>query len=139
MSKADDNYSGMTDKEIFMSDYKGYEFNGYRFGMGSLDCKAEEMDNFIVRMLAVMPELLEENGLDMLFAKIDNKIPNPDTSDHDNLHIDAGTYFIYYGTGAREVAEAIIGSSLREGVTFSEVKLSRKQIVPLIQEQLTDK
>ena len=139
MSDADNNYSGMTDKEIFMSDYKGYEFNGYRFGMGSLDCKADEMDDFIDRMLAVMPEVKAENELDMVFAKIDNKVPNPDTTDPDNLFIDAGTYFIYYGTGAREVAEAIIGPSQREGVTFSEEKLGRKQIVPLIQERLTDK
>ena len=139
MSEAAEDYFGMTDKEIFMSDYKGYEYNGYRFGMGSLDCKAEEMDDFIDRMLAVMPEVLKENGLDMVFAKIDNKVPNPDTSDPDDLFIGAGTYFIYYGTGAREVAEAIIGPSLREGVTFSETKLSRKQIVPLIQERLTEK
>ena len=133
MSEADDNYSGMTDKEIFMSDYKGYEYNGYQFGMASLDYKAEEMDGFIDRMLAVMPEVLTENGLDMVFAKIDNKVPNPDTNDPDDLFISAGTYFIYYGTGAREVAEAIIGPSLREGVTFSETKVSRKQIVPKLQ------
>ena len=139
MEEADDDYSGMTDKEIFMSDYKGYEYNGYRFGMGSLDCKAEEMDAFIVRMLAVMPEVLEENGLDMVFAKIDNKVPNFDTTDPDDPFTTAGTYFIYYGTGAREVAEAIFGPSLRDGVTFSKIKMSRKQIVPLIQEQLTDK
>ena len=139
MEEASDDYFGMTDKEIFMSDYKGYEYNGYRFGMGSLDCKAEDMDSFINRMLAVMPEVMAENGLDMVFAKIDNKVPTPDTSDPYNSLTTAGTYFIYYGTGAREVAEAIIGPSLREGVTFSEVKLSRKQIVPLIQEQLKDK
>ena len=138
MSDADSNYSGMTDKEIFISDYKGYEFNGYRFGMGSLDHKADGMEDFINRMLAVMPEVMEENELDMVFAKIDNKVPNPDTSDPEHPYIDAGTYFIYYGTRAREIAEAIIGISQREGVTYSEVKLSRKQIVPLIQERLKD-
>ncbi|MBQ9363451.1 MAG: DHH family phosphoesterase, partial [Bacteroidaceae bacterium] len=47
MVEADNNFNGMTDKEIFMSDYKGYEYNGYKFGMGSLDCTAEEMDGFI--------------------------------------------------------------------------------------------
>jgi manganese-dependent inorganic pyrophosphatase len=139
MSEAADDYFGMTDKEIFMSDYKGYDYNGYQFGMGSLDCKAEEMDDFIDRMLAVMPEVLAENGLDMVFAKIDNKVPNPEPNDPDDSYINAGTYFIYYGVGAREVAEAIIGPSLREGVVFSEKKMSRKQIVPLIQDQLTNK
>ena len=97
MKEADNDFSGMTDKEIFMSDYKGYEHNGYKFGMGSLDCTAEEMDGFINRMLAVMPELTAENGLHMLFTKIDNKVLRPGTADYTN----AGTYFIYYGEGHR--------------------------------------
>ena len=132
MSEAADNYDGMTDKEIFMSDYKGYEYNSYKFGMGSLDCVAEEMDGFIDRMLAVMPEVAKENRLHMLFAKIDNKVLLPGTIDY----TDAGTYFIYYGEGAQAVAEAIFGPSLREGVTYSEEKISRKQIVPKITEIL---
>jgi len=136
MSKASDDVSGMTDKEIFLSDYKGYEYNGYLFGMGSLESKKEKIDNYLDRLLAVMPEVLAEKGLDMVFAKIDYKVPNPDTSDPDNKYVNAGTYLIYYGTGAREVAEAILGASLREGVTYSETKISRKEFIPLIQEQL---
>jgi manganese-dependent inorganic pyrophosphatase len=136
MSKASDDVSGMTDKEIFLSDYKGYEYNGYLFGMGSLESKKEKIDDYLDRLLAVMPEVLAEKGLDMVFAKIDYKVPNPDTSDPDNKYVNAGTYLIYYGTGAREVAEAILGASLREGVTYSETKISRKEFIPLIQEQL---
>ena len=132
MSEAADNYEGMTAKEIFMSDYKGYELNGYLFGIGSLDCPAEEMDGFIDRMLAVMPEVAAENGLHMLFAKIDNKVLLPGTIDY----TDAGTYFIYYGEGAQAIAEAIIGPSLRPGVTYSEVKVSRREIVSKITEIL---
>ena len=45
-------------------------------------------------------------------------------------------YFIYYGDGAKEVAEAIFGPSISEGVTYSEKSLSRKQILPLIKEIL---
>lgn len=136
MSKASDDVSGMTDKDIFLSDYKGYEYNGYLFGMASLDTKEEEADDYLDRMLAVMPEVLDEKGLDMVFAKIDLKVRNTDPSDPDNKYVDAGTYLIYYGTGAREVAEAIFGASLRVGVAYSETKLSRKVIVPLIQKQL---
>lgn len=40
---------------------------------------------------------------------------------------------------AREMAEAVIGPSLREGVTLSETRLGRKQIVPLIQDWLAGK
>lgn len=139
MSKAADDVSGMTDKDIYLSDYKGYEYNGYLFGMSSQDTKEREADDYLNRMLAVLPEVLAEKGLDMIFAKIDLKVPNPDTSNPDDKYVNAGTYLLYYGTGAREVAEAVFGASLREGVTYSKTKLSRKEIVPLIQEQMKTK
>jgi manganese-dependent inorganic pyrophosphatase len=104
--------------------------------MSSLNANKEIIDDYLDRMLAVLPEVLAEKGLDMVFAKIDCKVPNPDTSDPDNQYVDEGTYLIYYGIGACELAEAIIGASLSEGVTFSETRLSRKEIVPLIEEQL---
>ena len=73
----------------------------------------------------------------MIFAKIDLKVPNPDTSDPDNKYVNEGTYLLYYGTGARETAEAVFGASLREGVTYSKTKISRREIVPLIQDYLS--
>ena len=129
MSEASNNYFGMTDSEIFLSDYKGYDIGGKAIGIGSLDCMATEMEDFINRMLAVMPQVLSDKELDMLFAKIDNKIPNPDESNPDDLFLDDGTYFIYFGEGAKVVAESIVGPSLSEGVTYSQEKLGRKQIV----------
>lgn len=50
--------------------------------------------------------------------------------------MEEGTYFIYFGEGTKDLAESIFGASLREGVTYSKDKLSRKQIVPLITEKL---
>ncbi len=137
MSKAAEDVSGMTDKDIYLSDYKGYEYNGYLFGMSSQDTKEQEAEDYLNRMLAVLPEVLAEKGLDMIFAKIDLKVPNPDTSDPDNKYVNAGTYLLYYGTGARETAEAVFGASLREGVTYSKTKISRREIVPLIQDYLS--
>ena len=93
-------------------------------------------DDFVSRMLAVMPTVLRDNGLDMVFAKIDVEVPNPDQSDPDTPYVDDGLYFIYYGEGAQAVAEAIFGPSLRPGVTYSKEHLSRKQIVPKIMEIL---
>ena len=137
MSEASNNYFGMTDSEIFLSDYKGYEIGGKKIGIGSLDCKASNMVDFISRMLAVMPQIMSEKQLDMLFAKIDNKIPNPDESNPDDLFLDDGTYFIYYGEGAQAIAESVIGQeSLSEGVTYSKEKVSRKPIVAKITEIL---
>ncbi len=136
MSDADNDYAGMSDSEIFLSDYKEYDMSGKAVGIGSLECKATDMEDFITRMLAVMPQVLSDNKRDLLFAKIDNKVPNPDESNLDKRWVDDGTYFIYYGAGAQAIAEAIFGPSVREGVTYSKEKVSRKQIVPLIQEIL---
>jgi manganese-dependent inorganic pyrophosphatase len=94
------------------------------------------MKPFIARMLAVMPEVMKQKGRDMMFAKIDNLVANPDPADADTPYIEEGTYFIYYGEGAKAIAESIFGSSLSEGVTYTSENLSRKQIVPKITELL---
>ena len=136
MAEAAYNYDGMTDAEIMLSDYKEYEINRRLVGFGSLACKSTEMKPFIARMLAVMPEVMKQKGRDMMFAKIDNLVANPDPKATDIPYIEEGTYFIYYGEGAKAIAESIFGSSLSEGVTYTSENLSRKQIVPKITELL---
>ncbi len=136
MTEAANNYDGMSDSVVFVSDYKEYEIGGKAIGIGSLECKADNAEDFVSRMLAVMPVVLSDNKRNMLFAKIDILVPNPDESDPDTPYVEDGLYFIYYGEGAQAVAETIFGSSLREGVIHSKEHLSRKQIVPLIMEIL---
>ena len=52
-------------------------------------------------------------------------------------YVQNSTYFIYYGEGAKQVAEGVFGPSLREGVCYTSEELSRKQIVPRITKVLT--
>ena len=136
MEEAAYNYDGMTDSEIFLSDYKDYEIGNHLIGFSSLSCKKSEMDAFITRMLAVMPEVMKQKGRDMIFAKIDNLVPNTDTGSQASLYVSEGTYFIYYGEGTKTIAETIFGTSLREGITYTKENLVRKQIVPKITELL---
>ncbi len=132
MEEAAYDYSGMTDEEIFVSDYKDYEINGHLIGFGSLVCKQAEMDAFITRMLTAMPEVMKQKGRQMLFAKIDNLVPNTGSDKGVKPYVEDGTYFIYYGEGTKKIAEAVFGASLREGVCYTTENLSRKQIVPRI-------
>ena len=136
MADAANNYDGMSDSAVFVSDYKEYEIGGKAIGIGSLECKADNAEDFVSRMLAVMPVVLSDNKRNMLFAKIDILVPNPDESDLDTPYVEDGLYFIYYGEGAQAVAETIFGPSIRDGVTQSKEHLSRKQIVPLMMEIL---
>ena len=137
MEEAAYDYSGMTDAEILLSDYKDYEISGHLIGFGSLVCKQSEMEAFMTRMLAAMPEVMTLKGRQMLFAKIDNLVPNTGSDKDVKPYVEGGTYFIYYGEGTKEVAEAVFGPSLREGVCYTEENLSRKQIVPRITEVIS--
>ena len=137
MEEAANSYDGMSDVDILESDYKDYDINAHRIGIGSLACKQADMDAFIDRMLAAMPEVMTRKNRDMLFAKIDNLVPNPDPETaKEKPTIQQGIYFIYAGEGAKNIAETIFGTSLREGVTYTTEDLSRKQIVPKIQDLL---
>ena len=137
MEDAATDYTGMTDAEIFLSDYKEYEISGHQLGFGSLVCKQSQMEAFIDRMLAVMPEVMRQKGRQMVVAKIDNMVENTGDDRAERPYVENGTYFIYYGEGAKQMAEAIFGASLREGVCYTAENLSRKQIVPRITELLT--
>lgn len=130
-------YTGMKDADVLLSDYKDYEIGGHRVGFGSLACKESEMDAFIDRMLAAAPGVMAQKGRDMLFAKIDNLVANPDQATAKiKPYVTGGIFLIYYGEGTKAVAEAIFGSSLREGVVYTSQELSRKQIVPKLKEVL---
>ena len=137
MEDAATDYTSMTDAEIFLSDYKEYEIGGHLLGFGSLVCKQSQMEAFIDRMLAVMPEVMGQRGRQMLVAKIDNMVENTGDDRAERPYVENGTYFIYYGEGAKQVAETVFGPSLREGVCYTSEELSRKQIVPRITEVLT--
>ena len=73
----------------------------------------------------------------MVVAKIDNMVENTGDDRAERPYVENGTYFIYYGEGAKAMAEAVYGPSLREGVCYTTENLSRKQIVPRIIEVLT--
>ncbi|MCR5424584.1 MAG: DHH family phosphoesterase [Bacteroidales bacterium] len=132
MENAAHDYTGMSDAEIFLSDYKEYEINSQMMGFASLDCKEAEMDGFIDRMLSVMPSIMQQKGFQLMFAKIDNLVPNTEDNSAVKPYTDNGFYFIYSGERAKAIAEEMFGPSLRDGVCYTTEDLSRKQIIPLI-------
>ncbi|MCR5456082.1 MAG: DHH family phosphoesterase [Bacteroidales bacterium] len=132
MEDASYDYTGMSDADVFASDYKEYDLNSERIGFGCLACKSSEMDAFIDRMLAVMPSVMQQRECQMMFAMINNLVANTGEDSALNPYVADGIYFLYCGEGAKNIAETIFGPSLREGVCYNADDLSRKQIVPLI-------
>ena len=119
-------YSGMTDEEIFFTDYKDYgkESVGKEIGVAvvnSLDEAAQvSLRN---RMVAFMPSALEMREREMVFAMIVNKRENY-------------TDIIYNGDGAREAAEAAFGKSATDYIRL-DGQLSRKNdFIPAISKAL---
>lgn len=117
-------YEGLSDSEIFMSDYKEYEIAGKKIGMG---CAAAANKNSAVELSERMYEYMKADydkiGMDMLFLKIDN---NDESADEK-------AYMIAYGDGAAELLNSIFDNYDGELLFTFDKSISRKtDIIPAI-------
>lgn len=130
-----DSYIGMSDEEIFACDMKQYEIGGVTMAIASLDAnEAMHIDELCQRMRGIMPVVQQQLGVQMLFAKIEEKFVHPDLLDADgNPTITYITHIPYYGEGAKELAEEVFGKTTHDNCVVLDRKLSRKtDIVPAI-------
>ena len=142
MSNVAHDYSGMSDKEIFLVDYKDYDIGGLAMGIASNSWYDESAkDDFFNRTLAVMPQIASEKNRNILFAKVDVFRPNTDPKTmKEKPNVSDGSYILYYGRdgfagNAKRIAETAFGKSTREGICFYAGKLNRKtHMVPMITE-----
>ncbi len=115
-------YTGMTDEEIFLSDYKDYgsEVAGRPMGVAQVNSLDEASQvSLRGRMQAVMPSMMAKKERDILYALMVNK--------RDNY-----TDIIFYGEGAKEMAEKAFGKS-QQGYIRVEGQMSRKKdFIPAI-------
>ena len=125
MYQATMSYEGMTDEEIFFSDYKEYERGGKKFGIGCVNAYDEAgAGNLAERMANVFSSVDAPNGMDMSFAQI--------AIFHDDISI---TYLVPSNEAAAEVLEAAFGDdAVYDGVSYRiEPGISRKKVlVPAI-------
>ena len=71
MFQASISYEGMTDEEIFASDYKEYEAGGTKYGIGCVEAwDGEAAGDLAKRMRQVMPGMLAASGMDTGFAMV---------------------------------------------------------------------
>ncbi len=121
MYEASLSYEGMTDKEIFFSDYKEYESGGIKYSIGNINAYDEESAKDLAeRMLDVFPSALASTGMDMAFAQI-NVL-------HDDVSF---TCLIPSNDIADEVLEdAFHDTAVHEGIWYKlEPYASRKKVV----------
>ena len=71
MSEVAHDYSGMSDEEIFLVDYKDYDMGGFAMGIASNSWYDESSkEDFFKQLLDVMPKIASEKKRDILFAKV---------------------------------------------------------------------
>ncbi len=126
MYKARLSYEGMTDDEIFHSDYKEYECGSMKFSIGCVNAPDEETAKQLAeRMKTAMPASLTADGTAIAFAQISVRIGDTNV-----------TYLVPSGDDAREVVEAAYGETgVFDGTAYRfEPSLSRKgNLVPAFQ------
>lgn len=121
MTNALSDYEGMSDLEIFESDYKEYSFKGYKYGISIINTKDEKTKiDLAERMYKVMIDNHKKFNVDFLFAKISN-------STEKNM------YMVAYDDKSKEILnKAFNNYDGYKFFVFNE-SLSRKQIlVPAI-------
>ena len=130
MYKASISYDGMTDEEVFYSDYKEYESNGTHFCIGCVNAYDEDAAKALCeRMKETMPKLKEANGSDLMFAQV--------SIFHDDISV---TYIVPCEKRGAEIIEEAFGErAAKSGAYYRfEPGMSRKQVlVPAIMGVLT--
>lgn len=125
----------MTDEEIFLSDLKKYEIGGVKLAVASLDAnEAMHIDEMCERMRAIMPAVQQKLGVQMLFAKMEEKFIHTGVLDENGAPtVTYITHIPYYGEGAKDVAEAAFGETKHDNCIVLDRKLSRKtDFIPVI-------
>ncbi len=129
MYKASISYTGMTDEEIFFSDYKEYERGLTKYSIGCINVYDEaDALNMAERMKAILSSTLPTTGMDMAFAQINIF--------HDDISI---TYIVPSDETADEVIRAAFPDKGEfDGTSYKfDPGMSRKQvIVPAITDVL---
>ena len=126
MFKASLSYEGMTDEEVFHSDYKEYENGGKKYAIGCINVYDEEgAKDMVERMVKLFPGGSKSNGMDMSFAQIGIF--------HDDISV---TFLVPFNEAAAEVIKTAFPEAelFDDGAAYKiEPGISRKQVlVPAI-------
>ena len=130
MFEASLSYEGMSDEEIFFSDYKEYEIGGTKYAIGCVNAydEASAID-LAGRMRAVMPGTIRERGMDTAFAMV--------SIYHDEISV---SYLVPANEAAAEIIRTAFGGrAVFDGTSYVlNPGISRKRdMVPAVTDALS--
>ncbi len=124
MQDAAANYDGMSDIDIYLTDYKEYAVAGVTFGASDIKASGEAaMAEMCDRMLAAMEANYETIGLDMLFAKVSNISGNTGENQ---------TYMVAYPETAVALLNKCFGNLDGKYFVFREYQSRKKAVIPAL-------
>lgn len=119
MKQAKNSYDGMTDTEIYHSDYKEYEANGVHYSIGYVRATDEEaVKLYLEKMAAEMEEEYKDGKLDFLTCNVTDKKNDI-------------TYLAYYGPDAEAVCRQAFSdiAVFEDGYLIINPSVSRKTVL----------
>ncbi|MBQ7488874.1 MAG: DHH family phosphoesterase [Clostridia bacterium] len=125
MSSAIAKYDGMTDWEIFQTDFKAYEAGGIRFCIGDVNAFGEDaVREMVKRMQTVMRDHYDDLGFDLMYTIINNK----GRDDSENM-----MYMVCWGDGAETLLRQMLCDDNGSHTFTFRKNLSRKSdVVPAL-------
>jgi len=122
MKEAKLDLSGKTDEEIFLNDYKDYEENGVRYGIGNVKvATVSDIDKMHSRMQAVVDEKIKNGEADYLFYFIYD-------FDYEEGYLGCAAA---EGRSSEELLKAAFGDDYEVGENYVILKpsVSRKEVL----------
>lgn len=121
MADAAASYDGMSDEEIYNTDYKEFTMGSRHVGISQMNMKEKTREEITARMTSVLPEVFPKKGMDMLYAL---------ATDLENKR----TEILAYGEGALDAAIKAFGSADGKRVFLEKVASRKKDVVPKLME-----
>lgn len=118
-----ESYDGMTDEEIFYSDYKEYEMNGKRVGIACVNAADGRVEELRGKMQQVMQDVYAGQEMEHLYVML-HDVQNDQT------------VLLYFGDGAGEIAEEAFAAYFGPdgSIVISPAASRKKDVVPYLEE-----
>ena len=114
-------YEGMTDREIFLSDYKEYEMGAKRVGIACVNADGDAAEPMCRKMTAFMEEYLSAQEMDHLYVMVYDAAGDR-------------TLLLYCGDGSEDIVKAAFGEPADGRFVITPSASRKKDVVPPLQE-----
>ena len=122
-----ESYEGMSDKDIFYSDYKEYNMNGISVGIACVNASKGQEEAMCRQMNAFMKEYYEKQDMQHLYVLVYDAYNNR-------------SFLLHYGEGTDGILQTAFGEITDEdgNTVFSPSASRKKDVVPPLEKAYSD-